>query len=87
VVGVLWWGLGKSVRLARGVRYKLLATAKEVLKLAAKLIKLSVNYIAGEYAVSVLAVGQLIFLACTSLPDFSNLFARHLAFFAALSFA
>jgi hypothetical protein len=46
----------------------LLVTAKELLKFAAELIKLSVNYIAGEYAVNILVVGQLISLAYTSLP-------------------
>jgi hypothetical protein len=62
----------------------LLATVKEVLKVATELIKLSINYIAGEDAVNVLAAGQLISSACTFLPNSSNLFARHLAFFAAL---
>jgi hypothetical protein len=39
------------------------ATAYDVLKFAAVLIKLRVLYIAGEYAVSASAVGQLISLA------------------------
>ena len=43
--------------------YKLLTTTKEVPKFAAELIKLSVDYIAGEYAVSASAAGQLISLA------------------------
>ena len=40
--------------------YELLTTAEEVLKFAAELIKPSVDHMAGEYAVSASAAGQLI---------------------------
>jgi hypothetical protein len=48
---------------------------------------LRVAHIAGEYPTNASAAGQLISLAWIFLPDSSNSFARHLAFFAALSFA